>query len=386
MNLHEYQSKELFAKYGIPVLKSTVCSSPAETAQAFSAMQLTAGVVKSQIHAGGRGKAGGIITVYSAEEAKNAALKLLGRPLVTKQTGPQGKVVNKVLLEEACAVEKELYFSIAIDRKAEKPVALVSREGGMDIEEVADKFPDKIFKLHINPALGLQPFQARDIAYFMDPRKVILKDFSALAVNLSRLFLENDCSLVEINPLAIVKGRGLIALDAKIGIDDRALYRHKNLSDYRDISEEDPMEYEAEKNGLSYISLNGNIGCMVNGAGLAMATMDLIKLNGGEPANFLDVGGGASAEQVYTAFKLLLSNKNVKAILVNIFGGIMKCDIIAEGIVQATKEAHLNLPLVVRLEGTNVELGREILRKSGLKITAASDMNDAAAKVVQAVK
>lgn len=386
MNLHEYQSKELFAKYGIPVLKGIVCSSPAEAAQAFSAMQLTAGVVKSQIHAGGRGKAGGIITVNSAEEAKSSALKLLGKPLVTKQTGSQGKIVNKVLLEESCIVEKELYFSIAIDRKAEKPVVIVSREGGMDIEEVAEKTPDKIFKLHINPALGLQPFQARDIAYFMDPRKVILKDFSTLAVNLSRLFLENDCSLVEINPLAIVKGRGLIALDAKIGIDDRALYRHKNLSDYRDISEEDPIEYEAEKNGLSYISLNGNIGCMVNGAGLAMATMDMIKLNGGEPANFLDVGGGASTEQVYTAFKLLLSNKNVKAILVNIFGGIMKCDIIAEGIVQATKEAHLNLPLVVRLEGTNVELGREILRKSGLKITAASDMNDAAAKVVQAVK
>lgn len=386
MNLHEYQSKELFAKYGIPVLKGAVCSSPDEAARAFSAMQLASGVVKSQIHAGGRGKAGGIITVNSAEEAKNASLKLLGRPLVTKQTGLQGKIVNKILLEESCTVEKELYFSIAIDRKAEKPVAIVSREGGMDIEEVAEKFPDKIYKLHVNPALGLQPFQARDIAYFMDPRKVILKDFSTLAVNLSRLFLENDCSLVEINPLAIVKGRGIIALDAKIGIDDRALYRHKNLSDYRDVSEEDPMEYEAEKNGLSYISLNGNIGCMVNGAGLAMATMDLIKLNGGEPANFLDVGGGASTEQVYTAFKLLLSNKNVKAILVNIFGGIMKCDIIAEGIVQATREAHLNLPLVVRLEGTNVELGREILRKSGLKITAAGDMNDAAAKVVQAVK
>lgn len=387
MNLHEYQAKQLLAKYGIKTPRGTVASDPNQAAEIFKQLNLSKAVVKAQVHSGGRGKAGGIKVVSSADEAAQAASELIGKTLVTLQSGPAGKPIHKVLIEETLPIEKELYTSIVIDRKQNCPVLMASAEGGMEIEELAARSPEKIIKFHLHPYLGLQPYQARELVYALANNTP--KAFGALYANgaklflgLSKLFIENDCSLAEINPLVISKD-GLIALDGKINLDDRGLFRHKDLLEMRDVSQEHPQEYEASKHDLSYIGLDGSIACMVNGAGLAMATMDLIKLHGGEPANFLDVGGGASKEQVANAFKLLISNKNVKAILVNIFGGIMKCDVIAEGITAAVKETGLDLPLVVRLEGTNVKIGKEILSKSGLNIVSADTMDEAAAKVVE---
>jgi len=389
MNLHEYQAKQLLAKYGIKTPMGMVTAEPSQAAAIFNQLNISRAVVKAQVHSGGRGKAGGIKVVNSPDETTKAANELIGKILVTHQSGPAGKPIHKVLIEETLPIEKELYTSIVIDRKQNCPVLMASAEGGMEIEELAAKSPEKIIKFYLHPYLGLQPYQARELVYALDICKFqdkcsadIFKSAVSLFLGLSKLFIENDCSLAEINPL-IISQEGLIALDGKINIDDRGLFRHKDLLEMRDIAQEHPQEYEASKHDLSYIGLDGNIGCMVNGAGLAMATMDLIKLHGGEPANFLDVGGGASTEQVANAFKLLISNKNVKAILVNIFGGIMKCDVIAEGITAAVKEVGLNLPLVVRLEGTNVELGKKILKESGLNIISVDTMNEAAVKVVE---
>ena len=389
MNLHEYQAKQLLAKYGIKTPRGMTAADPHQAAEVFKQLNISKAVVKAQVHSGGRGKAGGIKVVNSADEAAKAADELIGKTLITHQSGPAGKPIHKVLIEETLPIEKELYTSIVIDRKQNCPVLMASAEGGMEIEELAAKSPEKIIKFHLHPYLGLQPYQAREMVYALGNnieqnalRSTLYADGAKLFLSLSKLFIENDCSLAEINPLVISQS-GLIALDGKINLDDRGLFRHKDLLEMRDIAQEHPQEYEASKHDLSYIGLDGNIGCMVNGAGLAMATMDLIKLHGGEPANFLDVGGGASKEQVANAFKLLISNKNVKAILVNIFGGIMKCDIIAEGITAAVKEAGLNLPLVVRLEGTNVKTGKDILNKSGLNIVSADTMDEAAAKVVK---
>src|SRR3989339_111833 len=392
MNLHEYQAKQLLAKYGIKPPRGAVATEPKQAAEISTQLKLSRAVVKAQVHSGGRGKAGGIKIGNSPDEAIKAAGELIGQTLVTHQSGPAGKPIHKVLIEETLPIEKELYVSIVIDRKQNCPVLMASAEGGMEIEELAAKSPEKIIKFHLHPYLGLQPYQARELVYALDICKFqnkcsadIFKSGVSLFLGLSKLFIENDCSLAEINPL-IISQPGLIALDGKINLDDRGLFRHKDLMEMRDISQEHPQEYEASKYDLSYIGLDGNIGCMVNGAGLAMGTMDLIKLHGGEPANFLDVGGGASKEQVANAFKLLISNKNVKAILVNIFGGIMKCDIIAEGITAAVKETGLNLPLVVRLEGTNVKIGKEILKKSGMNIVSADTMDEAAKNIVQLAK
>ncbi|MFH0888815.1 MAG: ADP-forming succinate--CoA ligase subunit beta [Planctomycetota bacterium] len=390
MNLHEYQAKQLLVKYNIKTPRGLVISEPSQAREAFKQLNLSNAVVKAQIHSGGRGKVGAIKVVNTPDEAAKAAYDLIGKTIVTHQTGSIGKPIKKVLIEETLPIEKELYLGIVIDRKKACPVLMASAEGGMEIEELARTSPEKIIKYEMHPYLGLQPYQARELIYALDIPQLqdkckvdIVKSGINLLLSFSRLFIENDCSLAEINPLIIDLSAGLIALDAKINLDDRALFRHKDLLEWRDISQEHLLEYEASKYDLSYIGLDGNIGCMVNGAGLAMATMDLIKLHGGEPANFLDVGGGATKEQVCNAFKILVSNKNVKAILVNIFGGIMKCDIIAEGIIAAVKEVGLNLSLVVRLEGTNVEIGKDILRKSGLNIISADTMNDAAKKVVQ---
>lgn len=390
MNLHEYQAKKLLVKYGVKTPRGESTDNPQKAAEIFSKLNTSKGAVKSQIHSGGRGKAGGIKLVNSPAEAEKATAELIGKKLITNQTGPAGKIVRKVLIEESLPIEKELYLGMVLDRKAACPVLMASAEGGMEIEELARKSPEKILKYYLHPHIGMQPYQARELVYALDICKFqnkcqvdIAKTSASLFMAFSKLFIENDCSLVEINPLVINPAYGLIALDAKINLDDRGLFRHKDLLEWRDINEEDPLEYEASKHELSYIGLDGNIGCMVNGAGLAMATMDLIKLHGGEPANFLDVGGGATTDQVTAAFKLLLANEKVKAVLVNIFGGIMKCDIIAQGIVIAVKEVGLKLPLVVRLEGTNVEIGKKILKESGLNIVSADTMNDAAKKVVQ---
>ncbi|MFA5794901.1 MAG: ADP-forming succinate--CoA ligase subunit beta [Candidatus Brocadiia bacterium] len=383
MNLHEYQAKALLNKYGIPTPKGEMTDSPAKAGEIFSRLGAPIAAVKSQIHSGGRGKAGGIKVVKSAAESEAAVRELIGKTLVTAQTGPAGRTVRKVLIEESIPVARELYLGIVIDRKTSAPVMMASAEGGMEIEELARKSPEKIIKMPFHPHLGLAGFQARELVFALGLGSAAYAD---IFIKLSKLFIENDCSLAEINPLVITNEKKVMALDAKINLDDRALFRHKDLAECRDINEEHPIEYEASKYDLSYIGLDGNIGCMVNGAGLAMATMDLIKLHGGEPANFLDVGGGASAEQVTQAFKLLIANKNVKAILVNIFGGIMKCDIIAQGIVTAVKEVGLGFPLVVRLEGTNVDIGKKILKASGLNIVSADSMDEAAKKVVESLK
>jgi len=392
MNLHEYQAKHLLMRYNIKVPRGEIVSTPEGAADIFRQLEVRKAVVKAQIHSGGRGKAGAIKIVHSSEEAERVAHELIGKTFVTYQTGPQGKTVKKLLIEEVLPIMKELYVGITIDRRKACPVIMASTEGGMDIEDLARTAPEKIIKFEVTDCRGLQPFQARELVYMlglneykdkcqMDIHKYGINFFIAL----TKLFINNDCSLVEVNPLIISENYGLVALDAKVNLDDRGLFRHPDFMEWRDIHQEHPLEYEASKHDLSYIGLDGNIGCMVNGAGLAMATMDLIKLHGGEPANFLDVGGGATKEQVANAFKLLVSNPNVKAILVNIFGGIMKCDIIAEGIIAAVKEVGLSLPLVVRLEGTNVELGKKILQKSGLNIISASSMSDAAEKVVKTV-
>ena len=399
MNLHEFQAKEVFRKYGIPVSKGIVAETPDQAAEAFTKLEGPVAVVKSQIHAGGRGKGtvyekdlktvrlqGGVKLVKSAAEAKDIASKILGYPLVTKQSGPQGRVVRRVYVEAGCDIDRELYFGAVLDRKAGKPVLMASTQGGMEIEEVAHSNPNAIIKEHWDAGYGLQGYQARRVAYALGLSGETFKQFYKMAMAVTKMFVEKDCSLLEINPLVVTKKGDVLALDGKMGIDDRAieLKKQPELEAMRDVNEEDPTEYEAASYGLNYVSMEGNIGCMVNGAGLAMATMDIIKQAGGAPANFLDVGGGANKDQVKKAFKLLLANPEVKALFINIFGGILRCDVLAQGIVDAVKEVDVKIPIVVRLEGTNVEIGREILKNSGLKITAAADMGDGAKKVIEA--
>ena len=386
MNIHEYQAKGIFRRFGVPVADGGVAFTPEEAESIARTLKTDVIAVKSQIHAGGRGKAGGIKIVKTAEEAAAAARQLIGKVLVTHQTGPQGKEVRKVLVEAGSAPKRELYLSILIDRSMARPSFLASTEGGVDIEAVAAKTPEKILKEPIDPAIGCQPYQARKIAYALGLGGAHLQPAVNLILALYRAFIETDASLIEINPLIIDQDDRVMALDAKMNFDDNALFRHKDILAMRDLNEEDPREVEASKFSLNYIGLDGNIACMVNGAGLAMATMDIIKFYGGSPANFLDVGGGASTEQVTEAFKILCADKNVKGILVNIFGGIMKCDVIANGILTAVKQVNVRVPLVVRLEGTNVELGKKILKESGLAVIAADSMADAAQKIVQAAK
>ncbi len=391
MNIHEYQGKELFRKYGIPVPQGIPVHSVPDAVKAAEQLIAETGsevvVVKAQIHAGGRGKAGGVKVVKGVQAAKEAAEMIFGSTLVTHQTGPEGKKVQRLLVEQGLPIARELYLALVVDRESRRIVVMASTEGGMDIEEVADKHPEKIMKVAVDPAVGLMPFQARQLAFALGLVGKQGGEFGKLVTNLYDLFMKEDCALLEVNPLIITKDDRVIALDAKINFDSNADFRHVAQWDgWRDMSEENPTEIEAKKTGLSYIQLDGNIGCLVNGAGLAMATMDIIKYFGGEPANFLDVGGGANKEQVTKAFKIILSSTDVKGIFVNIFGGIMKCDIIAEGVVAATKELGLSVPLVVRLEGTNVEKGREILNNSGLKITTATNMKDGAQKIVELVK
>jgi len=380
MNIHEYQAKELLRRYGVAVQEGLVASTPEEAEAAARSLKTDQLVVKAQIHAGGRGKAGGVKLVKSPEEVAAVARNLIGKVLVTHQTGPQGKLVQKVFVAVAPEIKRELYLSLLIDRSISRPSFLASTEGGVDIEAVAAKTPEKIFREPIDPAVGMQPFQARKIAYSLG----LGADAIPFLLNVYRAFIETDASLIEINPLIVAGDGRVLALDAKMTFDDNALYRHKDIAAMRDLNEEDPREVEASKFNLNYIGLDGTIACMVNGAGLAMSTMDIIKYYGGSPANFLDVGGGASAEQVTEAFKILCADKNVRGILVNIFGGIMKCDIIANGILTAVKQVKVPVPLVVRLEGTNVELGRKILQDSGLPIITADSLADAAQKVVKA--
>ena len=386
MNIHEYQAKELFRRYGVPVADGGVAFNPDEAEKIASGLKTEVIAVKAQIHAGGRGKAGGIKLVKSPAEAAKATKELIGKVLVTHQTGPAGKEVKKVLVEAGSVPKRELYVSILVDRAISQPTFLASTEGGMDIEAVAAKTPEKILKEPIDPAVGIMPYQARKIAYALGLDGDLLQPAVKLLLNLYRVFVETDASLIEVNPLIVTQDNRVLALDAKMNFDDNALYRHKDITDMRDLNEEDAREIEASKFNLNYIGLDGNIGCMVNGAGLAMATMDIIKYYGGTPANFLDVGGGAKTEQVTEAFKILCSDKNVRGILVNIFGGIMKCDVIAEGILTAVKQVHVSVPLVVRLEGTNVEQGKKLLKDSGLAIISADSMADAGQKIVNAVK
>ena len=386
MNIHEHQGKELLRKFGVNVPEGHVAFSAQEAYEAAQKLDGNVWVVKAQIHAGGRGKAGGVKVVKSKDEVKDVASNLLGMTLVTHQTGPQGKEVGRVYVEQGCSIEHEYYLSLLVDRATSRLTFLASTEGGMDIEEVAEKTPEKIIRVAIDPATGFQGFHARELAFGLKLEGVRAKSFMKFAAQLYKAATELDTSLVEINPLITTTEGGVMALDAKISFDDNALFRHHDLEELRDETEEDPAEREASKHELNYIKLDGSIGCMVNGAGLAMATMDIIKLYGAEPANFLDVGGGATKERVTEAFKLILSDPNVQGVLVNIFGGIMRCDIIADGIVEAAKEVHLNVPLVVRLEGTNVELGKEILSNSGLPIVPAEGLAEAAQTIVKAVK
>lgn len=385
MKIHEYQGKELLKKYGVQVPEGYLATTPAE-AEAHAKTLGGVAVVKAQIHAGGRGKGGGVKVTKSPAEARKAAEEILGMMLKTHQTSPEGQEVKKVWVEAGCNIERELYLGMVLDRGSSRVTLMASAEGGMDIEEVAAKTPEKIFKVGIDPAVGFQAYQGRQLAFALGLKPAVTKKFLKFAKALTRAYTEADCSLLEINPLVITAEDDVIALDAKVNFDDNALFRHPDYEELRDLDEEDPAEWEAKKHDLSYISLDGNIGCMVNGAGLAMGTMDIIKLYGGEPANFLDVGGGATTEKVTAAFKIILSDPKVKAILVNIFGGIMKCDVIAEGVVSAAKEIGLKVPLVVRLLGTNVDLGKKILADSGLPIISADTMAEAAEKVVAALK
>lgn len=385
MNIHEYQSKELFKDFGIKTLKGKIAFSSEEAVGIAKSLESDKWVVKAQIHAGGRGKGGGVKIANSIEEVESYSNQIIGMNLITPQTGPQGKKVLKVYIEEACKIKKEFYLGIVLDRAKGKFVMMASTEGGMDIEKVAAETPEKIFKVDIDPLMGINDFQARQIAFSLNIPNQALKDFLKQIKLLSKISEEKDFTLVEINPLILTEDNQVIALDAKINIDDNALFRNKELKSLVDESEIDPKELEAEKYDLSYVKLDGKIGCMVNGAGLAMATMDIIKLKGSSPANFLDVGGGASKEKVTGALKIIISDKNVEAILINIFGGIMRCDIIAHGIVEAVKEISLDKPLIVRLEGTNVEKGKEILKKSGLEIITAIDLEEAADRVVSVI-
>ncbi|MGE7760678.1 ADP-forming succinate--CoA ligase subunit beta [Peribacillus sp. NPDC097895] len=385
MNIHEYQGKEILRQYGVSVPNGRVAFTVDEAVEAAKELGTEVVVVKAQIHAGGRGKAGGVKVAKNLDEARTYAEEILGKTLVTHQTGPTGKEVKRLLIEEGCDITKEYYIGLVLDRATNSVVLMASEEGGTEIEEVAEKTPEKIFKEVIDPVVGLTGFQARRIAFNINIPASLINKASKLMVNLYTAFVEKDCSIAEINPLVVTGDGNVMALDAKLNFDDNAIYRHKDIAEYRDLDEEDAKEIEASKHGLSYISLDGNIGCMVNGAGLAMATMDIIKHYMGDPANFLDVGGGATEEKVKEAFKIILSDQNVKGIFVNIFGGIMKCDIIATGVVAAAKELGLDVPLVVRLEGTNVDLGKKILKESGLNITAAESMADGAQKIVSLV-
>ena len=383
MKVHEYQAKSILAHFGVAVPRGEVTDSPAEAREIARRLGGRA-VVKAQIHAGGRGKGGGVKLAKDPQEAHDLAKRILGMTLVTPQTGPAGRVVRKVLIEEALDIDRELYLSVTLDRSRGVPVLMASKAGGMDIEEVAEKDPGAIIREGISATLGMFPFQARKIAFALGLSGESLKKGVALLQSLFRAYVETDASLAEINPLLVTKQGDVLALDAKMSLDDNALFRHPDIKEMRDLHEEDPLEVEASRYGLNYIKLDGNVGCMVNGAGLAMGTMDLVKLAGGEPANFLDVGGGANEEQVKNAFRIILSDKNVRAILINIFGGIMRCDIIAKGVVAAVREMGLAIPVVVRLEGTNVDQGKAILRESGLKITPADGLADGARKVVDA--
>ena len=382
MNIHEHQAKEILRRYNVNVPRGEVAFSVEEAVEKAQKLNSPVTVVKAQIHAGGRGKAGGVKIARNLEEVKEYASQLLGKTLVTHQTGPEGKVVKRLLIEEGCDIKKEYYLGLVLDRSLSRIVLMGSEEGGTEIEEVAARTPEKIFKEVIDPAIGLQGFQARRLAFNINIPAELVNKAAKFMLGLYQVFVEKDCSIAEINPLVITGDGQVLALDAKLNFDDNALYRHKDILEYRDLNEEDPKEIEASKYDLSYIALDGNIGCMVNGAGLAMATMDIIKYYGGEPANFLDVGGGASVQKVTEAFKIILADSKVEGIFVNIFGGIMKCDVIAAGIIAATKQVGLNLPLVVRLEGTNVELGKKMLDESGLNIITAESMADGAQKIV----
>ena len=386
MNIHEYQAKAILSKFGVPVPRGGVAYTPEEAVEQAEKLGGSVWVVKAQIHAGGRGKGGGVKLAKSVDEVRGLADRMLGMKLVTHQTGPEGKEVHRVYVEEGADIARELYLSMLVDRKTGRVTAMASTEGGMDIEEVAAKTPEKILTVAIDPATGLQPFHARRLAFGLGLKGKQIGAAVKFLQAVHEAFCKLDASLVEINPLIVTGAGDLVALDAKMNFDDNALFRHPNIEELRDETEENPVELQATREGLNYVKLDGNIGCMVNGAGLAMATMDIIKLHGGEPANFLDVGGGATKERVITAFKIILSDPNVEAILVNIFGGIMRCDIIAEGVVAAAREVSLHVPLVVRLEGTNVDLGKKILAESGLAITPADDLADAAEKVVKAMR
>ena len=385
MNLHEFQSKQVFRKYGLPVPDNRVVQSSADAATAASALEGDSWVVKAQVHAGGRGKAGGVKLVNDIESLTHTVGSMLGTRLVTIQTGSDGQPVNQVLIEETCNIARELYVGAVIDRSSRRVVLMASTEGGVEIEKVAAETPEKILKTTVNPLTGLQPYQGRELAFGLGLEGEQIKQFGKMLAGLAKMFVEKDLSLVEINPLVVTTEGNLLCLDAKINVDDNALYRQPDLLEMHDTSQEDERENRAKEWDLNYISLDGDIGCMVNGAGLAMATMDLIKLCGGEPANFLDVGGGATKERVSEAFKIILSDKNVKGILVNIFGGIVRCDLIAEGIIGAVEEVHVDVPVVVRLEGNNAERGSQLLSDSGLNLIAANDLTDAAQKIVAEV-
>jgi succinyl-CoA synthetase beta subunit len=385
MKIHEYQAKALFSQTGIPVPKGGIAGNAAEAAQVAETLGGYPVVVKAQIHAGGRGKGGGVKLAPSKEAVKSLADDIIGMNLITHQTGPGGQRVQNVLVEQGLDIEKELYLGMVPDRATAKIVIMASEAGGMDIEKVAEETPEKIIKVNVDPLVGIHPYHCREAAFGLGLPASVIKPFQQLVGNLYKLFIAYDCSLVEINPLVITRDKNLVALDAKVNFDDNALFRHKEIMALRDLNEEDPLEVEASKYNLNYINLDGNVGNMVNGAGLAMATMDIIKLAGAEPANFLDVGGGASAEMVENGFRIILSDENVKGILINIFGGILRCDILAEGVVQAAKKTGISVPVVVRMEGTNVEEGRRILAESGLNLITAVDLKDAAQKVAELV-
>jgi len=383
MKIHEYQAKAILARHGVPVPRGEVALNATEAGEIAGRLGGSVVVVKAQIHAGGRGKGGGVKLAKSPEEAEALARKMIGMTLVTHQTGPEGRVVGRVLIEEGLQIARELYLSLLLDRASGKPVMMASAAGGMDIEEVAASTPEKIIRVYIDPGVGLVPFEARQLGFAIGLDGAQVNKFVKLATALYDAFVATDASMVEINPLLVTKAGDLLALDAKMNVDDNALYRHQEIRELRDLGEEDPLEIEASKFSLNYIHLDGNIGCMVNGAGLAMATMDIIKLAGGEPANFLDVGGGANAEQIRNAFKILMSDKNVKAVLINIFGGILRCDVLAQGVIAAVKELGVPVPIVIRMEGTNVDEGKRLLRESGMNFTTADSMGEAATKVVE---
>jgi len=382
MKIHEYQAKAILAKYGVPVPQGEVVFDATQAGDVARRLGGGTVVVKSQIHAGGRGKGGGVKVVKGPDEAQAATLKMIGMDLVTYQTGPQGQKVQRVLVEQGLKIKRELYLGLVLDRTTERPVLMVSSEGGVEIEKVAEETPERIFKEFVHPAIGLSAFQTRKLAFALGLEAAQVGQAAKMMAALYQAFVATDASLLEINPLIVTEEGNLLALDAKMNFDDNALYRHPEIKELRDLAEEDPLEIEASKYSLNYIKLDGFVGCMVNGAGLAMATMDIIKLAGGEPANFLDVGGGANAEQIKNAFRILMADKHVRSVLINIFGGILRCDVLAEGVIAAVKDLGVPVPIVIRMEGTNVEKGKQMLKESGLNFTTAEDMNEAAQKVV----